>query len=132
MHRRCRPPIACSAAVIGAAAVREVAKGIVLACDFGRSGARYILGGQNVSLRDLLALIEMECGRTMPKFAISPRVALAMAKLIEWNADYLTGRQPAAIQEGVRLASSAPFDTRTAEQDLGYLAGPVDGPSEKR
>jgi dihydroflavonol-4-reductase len=107
--------------------VREVAKGMVLASDFGRAGARYILGGQNIPLRDVLAVIGRESGCTMPKFAVPAAIALNMAKLIEWNADHLTGKRPAATREGVRLAlRSAPFDTKMAEQDLGYSARPAD------
>jgi dihydroflavonol-4-reductase len=107
--------------------VREVANGMVLASDFGRSGARYILGGQNIALRDLLTLIGNETGCAMPHLPVPPNIALNMARLIEWSADHLTGKRPSATQEGVRLAlRSAPFDTTRAEQDFGYLAGPAD------
>lgn len=113
--------------ILNLADVREVAAGIVLAADLGEPGARYILGGQNVSLRELLGMIEKEAGRPMPKYSIPPPVALTMATLIEWNANYLTRKRPAATQEGVRLAlRSAPFDTQKAEHELGYSVRPVD------
>ncbi len=53
--------------------VRDVAAGIVLAGERGRTGERYILGGQNIALRDLLSLLEQMTSRSMPK-RVSARV----------------------------------------------------------
>jgi len=113
--------------VLNVADVREIAAGIVLAAEYGRSGARYILGGQNVPLRQLLAIMERESGHAMPKYAVPAPIALSMATLMEWSADHLTRTRPAATREGVQLAlRSASFDTKKAERELGYSAGPVD------
>ena len=49
--------------------VRDLADGILRAADEGRSGERYILGGENVALRDLLRSLERLSGRKMPKRA---------------------------------------------------------------
>ena len=107
--------------------VCEVAVGIIRAGDLGRRGTRYILGGENIPLRQLLAMMEQELGRPMPKYSIPAPVAMMMATLIERTADYVTRKPPAATREGVRLAlRSAPFDTRRAEHELGYLVRPVD------
>jgi dihydroflavonol-4-reductase len=108
--------------------VRTVAAGMVLASDFGRTGARYILGGENITLRQLLAVMERELGRPMPKYSIAGPAAFTVAMLMEWNAEFLSGKRPAATREGVRLAlRSAPFDARRAKQELGYSPHPVDG-----
>ncbi|MBX9777155.1 MAG: NAD-dependent epimerase/dehydratase family protein [Xanthobacteraceae bacterium] len=101
--------------------VRDVAAGMVLAAERGRAGERYILGGDNVALRDLLALLQQLSARPMPKRAVPPWLALASAAVTEFVADHVTGRTPAATQEGVRLAlRSGPFDSRKARNELGY------------
>jgi dihydroflavonol-4-reductase len=101
--------------------VRDVAAGMVLAAGRGRVGERYILGGDNVALRDLLAMLERISARPMPRRAVPPWLALASAAVTELIADYVTRRTPAATREGVRLAlRSGPFDSRKARDELGY------------
>jgi dihydroflavonol-4-reductase len=93
----------------------------VLAAGRGRAGERYILGGDNVALRDLLAMLERISARPMPRRAVPPWLALASAAVTELIADYVTRRTPAATREGVRLAlRSGPFDSRKARDELGY------------
>lgn len=100
--------------------VRDVAAGMLAAAACGRCGERYILGGDNVALRDLLALLALRSGRTMPKRAIPGSLALMAATIAEAIAAW-TGRAPAATREGVRLAlRSAPFDSAKARHELGY------------
>ena len=107
--------------------VRDVAAGMVLAAERGRAGERYILGGKNIALRDLLVLLERMSARPMPKRAVPPWLALASAAVTEWVADYLTRRTPAATREGVRLAlRSGPFDSRKARDELGYVQRPLE------
>lgn len=106
--------------------VRDVAAGMVLAAERGRTAERYILGGENVALRDLLALLERISARPMPKRVVPGWLALASAAVTEWTADILTGRTPAATPEGVRLAlRSGPFDSRKARDELGYAPRPL-------
>lgn len=106
--------------------VRDVAAGMLLAAERGRTGERYILGGENVALRELLALLERISGRPMPKRAVPGWLALASAAVTEWVADSLTARPPAATREGVRLAlRSAPFDSQKARNQLGYAPRPL-------
>ncbi len=106
--------------------VRDVATGMVLAAERGRSGERYILGGENVALRDLLALLERISARPMPKRVVPGWLALASAAVTEWVADVVTRRTPAATVEGVRLAlRSGPFDSKKARSQLGYAPRPA-------
>jgi dihydroflavonol-4-reductase len=107
--------------------VRDVAAGMVLAAERGRAGERYILGGENVALRDLLTSLERISGRPMPKRAVPGWLALGSAAVAEWAADLLTGRTPAATREGVRLAlRSGPFDSQKARRELGYAPRPLE------
>lgn len=113
--------------VLNLADVRDIAMGIVLAADRGRSGERYILGGENISLGDLLRRLEALTGCRMPKWRIPPPVALATASAAEWLSDRVTRQRPVATREGVRLAlRSAPFDSGKAQRELGYQAQPID------
>ncbi|WP_407529041.1 NAD-dependent epimerase/dehydratase family protein [Methylobacterium oryzisoli] len=107
--------------------VRDAAEGIRLAGERGRRGQRYILGGETLRLRHLLARLTHLSGRPMPRVALPGGVALAAAAISEWLADHLTHRSPVATREGVRLAlRSAPCDDGRARLDLGYRPRPID------
>jgi dihydroflavonol-4-reductase len=106
--------------------VRDAAAGMVLAAERGRPGERYILGGENMRLRELLAMMEAISGRPMPKRALPAPIAVAAAAVAEGLADRVTGRRPMATREGVHLARrSAPFDGRKARSELGYEPRPI-------
>jgi dihydroflavonol-4-reductase len=108
--------------------VRDVAAGIVLAGDSGRSGERYVLGGENVALRDLLPRLQLLSGKRMPNRAVPAPLAMVTGMLAGWVADRITHRPPVATHEGVTLAlRSAPFDSGKAKRELGYAPRPVDG-----
>jgi dihydroflavonol-4-reductase len=107
--------------------VRDVADGIILAADKGRAGERYILGGENVALRDLLRRLEAMSGRPMPRRTVPAAVALAAGTVSEWVSRTFTGKTPAATREGVLLAlRSAPFDSSKAKSELGYAPRPIE------
>jgi dihydroflavonol-4-reductase len=107
--------------------VRDVAAGIALAGARGRQGERYILGGENMSLRDLLPLLERLSGRRMPQRAVPPFLALVSGSVAGFIADWITHTPPAATREGVILAlRSAPFDSGKARRELGYEPAPIE------
>lgn len=106
--------------------VRDVADGIMLGGDNGRAGERYILGGENIRLRDVLALVEQVSGRKMPQRTIPGPVALA-AGVCGDLVSRVTRKRPAATREGVLLAlRSAPFDSSKARRELGYRPRPIE------
>lgn len=105
---------------------RDVAEGHVLAAERGRPGERYILGGQNIRMGELLALLESISGRPMPKRRVPYPVALGFAALSEFVADWITHRPPVAPLTGVRLAGSPMrFDNRKAREELGARFRPL-------
>lgn len=105
--------------------VRDLATGIMLAADHGRSGERYILGGENIPLRQLLPQLEALSGRRMPRRTIPSAVALSTGIISEWLFK-LTGAKPIASSEAVRIAlRSAPFDSQKARRELGYAPRPI-------
>ncbi len=107
--------------------VRGLAVGIAEAAMKGRSGERYILGGENVTIRELLERLEEKSGTRMPKRSIPVWVALLTGLACGWFADTVTHRPPVATREGVMLAlRSAPFDCSKARRELGYQPAPID------
>ncbi len=104
--------------------VDDVAAGVVAALERGAVGERYILGGDNVALSDLLCAIARIVGRRPPQirlpFALVYPIALgaeAMARV--------TGRTPFATREGLRLARKVMFfSDAKARRALGYATRP--------
>ena len=74
--------------------VRDVAKGHVLAFERGRNGERYLLGGEDVTLREAFAMIARHAGRRPPRIGVPWQVALGAA----WVADRATRVARSAIQ----------------------------------
>lgn len=94
--------------------VREVARGHVLAFDRGERGERYLLGGENVALRELFARIARLAGRRPPRLRIPYSVARAAAAIRLAN------------QDEVRLARIPMyFSSEKAQARLGYAPGDV-------
>lgn len=106
---------------------RDVADGHVLAAEHGESGARYLLGGHDVPMAELLAALSRLTGVTMPRIRVPYPVALASAHVSEWLADRFTGRPPPAPLTGVRL-SGVPvrFDNRRTRAALGWNPRPLE------
>jgi dihydroflavonol-4-reductase len=100
--------------------VDDVARGHLLAYECGGSGRRYVLGGENVTLRHILALCSRIAGRRAPSVRLPTGVVLPVAYLAEaWAA--LTGRTPLATVDGVRMARKRMYFTSArAEHELGY------------
>jgi dihydroflavonol-4-reductase len=104
--------------------VDDVAAGHVLALQKGRVGERYILGGQDVLLGDMLAEIARQTGRSPPKLRLPRRLIFPIAYAAEAVA-YVTGREPFVTTTGLRLAKDRMFFTSAkAERELSYRARP--------
>jgi len=108
--------------------VRDVADGILLAAEAGRTGERYTLGGTNIRLSDLAARIDRLAGRPpRTRYGIPGLLALAAAHVDEWWSDHVSGRPPTAPVTGVRLAiAGGGFDCSKAVAELGYAPRPFD------
>ena len=104
--------------------VDDVARGHVLAMEKGVIGERYILGGQNVSLREMLAEIAALTGRRAPTLNL-PRAPLYP---LAWAAEAIgqvTGKEPFVTRDALRMAAHHMFFTSAkAEGRLGYRARP--------
>jgi dihydroflavonol-4-reductase len=104
--------------------VDDVAAGHLAALHRGVIGERYILGGANVLFAAMLADIARLVGRTPPRLRIPRAVALPVAYAAEATA-WLTGREPFATVDGIRMSEHRMFFTAAkAERDLGFYARP--------
>jgi dihydroflavonol-4-reductase len=105
--------------------VDDVADGHWLAFQRGVVGERYVLGGSNVSLRDLLAEIADIVGREPPPWRLPHAAVMPIAYVAEAWAR-LSGTQPIATVEEVRMSKKHMFfSSAKAERELGYAAGPL-------
>jgi len=102
----------------------DVARGHLLAFEKGRTGERYILGGDNFSWRDLFTLIADVVGVPPPKRKIPAFVLKSMGRLAELNAK-INHKEPAITPESAR-ASLVPcyYSSDKAIRELGYSISP--------
>ncbi|RLB07224.1 MAG: NAD-dependent dehydratase [Deltaproteobacteria bacterium] len=106
--------------------VDDVADGHILAFEKGKIGERYILGGENLSLRQLLEKIAHLTGRPAPKIKISPNIVLPIAYVAELIAK-ITKKEPFITVDGVLMSKKKMFfSIRKAKKELGYNPRPVD------
>ena len=104
--------------------VDDVAHGHLLAYERGKTGERYILGGQDMSLREILGVIAALVGRAPPRLRLPYGVVLPIAYLAEGIAK-LSGRSGRITLEGVRMSRKRMyFSSAKATRDLGYAARP--------
>jgi dihydroflavonol-4-reductase len=95
--------------------VRDVARGHVLALERGRAGERYLLGGVNLTLAEVFALIARSAGRRPPRLGLPYAAARALALVGLANRDEVAlARLPAW------------FESAKAVRELGYEPGPVE------
>ena len=106
--------------------VDDVARGHVLAAQRGALGRSYILGGDNMSLQEMLATLADVCGLAAPRVRLSPRVVLPIVRGAEWFQSTLMNREPTLTAEPVRMATTRmEYDTSRARTELGYTSMPA-------
>ena len=105
--------------------VDDVAEGHVLAFEHGRSGRRYILGGDNMSLKAILAAVAQLTGLRGPWLKLPHAAVLPVAHVAEAWAR-ISGQEPSVTVTGAQLARHRMhFSSRRAETELGYRARPA-------
>jgi dihydroflavonol-4-reductase len=106
--------------------VRDVAAGHALALAKGRPGERYVLGGENLPMGEVVRLLAEITGLPEPWFAIPHPLLRAMARINEWFSDHVTGREPLIPREAtLHAADSRAFDCSKARRELGFEARPA-------
>ncbi len=111
--------------------VEDAAAGHLLAAEHGRVGQRYILGGRNMTLKEILDVLSRITGRPAPRLRLPHAVALA-AGYADNLVSRMLGREPQIPLEGVRMARHKMFvDCSKAERELGFKADSVEQALER-
>jgi dihydroflavonol-4-reductase len=106
--------------------VRDVALGMVLAMERGVPGRRYLLGHENLSIREVFCLLAQLTGLPEPHRKVPYALALTAAYVSEWIADVVTHRMPVATVTGVKLTRRVMhFDAGPSLAELGLRPRPV-------
>lgn len=105
---------------------QDTAKGHLQAAERGRTGERYILGCQNLTLKEILDRLAALSGKRAPATQIPYPVAYA-AGVVSTAWAYVSGSVPRAPLDGVRMARKKMFVSHAkASRELGFEPGPVD------
>jgi dihydroflavonol-4-reductase len=107
--------------------VRECARGHVTALEKGKSGERYILGGENLTLKQILDKLAKITGLPSPTLKLPYIFAYAAGMADEIVTGRLRGREPRATIDTVRMGAKKMFaSSDKAERDLGWKIVPVE------
>jgi dihydroflavonol-4-reductase len=108
--------------------VNEVARTHADALETGRPGERYILGGENLTLKQMLDKMSAITGLPSPSVRVPHNVAMAFALWDQTVTGKLRGREPRATVEAVRMGKKKMFvSSSKAERELGFRVVPVYG-----
>lgn len=111
--------------------VEECAAGHLLVAERGKIGERYLLGGENLTLKQLLDVLAKITGLAAPTMKIPHGVALGVA-YVESAFSRLIGKEPGIPVEGVRIAQHVMFvDASRAQRELGFRPGSVPAALER-
>jgi dihydroflavonol-4-reductase len=107
--------------------VNQCARGHVAAFEKAQTGERYILGGENLTLKQILDKLAAITGLPSPRVRLPYCVALATGVVDEIVTGHLRGREPRATIDAVRMGRKKMFvSSAKAEQELGWRSIPVD------
>ncbi|MGF1448506.1 MAG: NAD-dependent epimerase/dehydratase family protein [Opitutales bacterium] len=121
-----KPPPAILNCALNVVDVRDVAAGIVAALEYGKPGERFILGGENLHLRDLMTLLHQAGGQPPPKRTIPYALGWLAACVMEHLIAPVTRKPPQASVEGIRLARLHLWsDCSPAAERLGWSPRPA-------
>lgn len=107
--------------------VKQCALGHIAALEKGRSGERYILGGENLTLKEILDKLAAITGLPSPRVKVPYILALATGVVDEIVTGRIRGRVPRATIDAVRMGRKKMFaSSAKAERELGWNVVPVD------
>jgi len=106
----------------------ECARGHIQALEKGRAGERYILGGENLTLKQILDRLAAITGLKSPTLKLPYAFAFAAGVVDEMVTGRLLGREPRATIDAVRMGRKMMFvSSAKAERELGWRTVPVEG-----
>ncbi|QIS13477.1 NAD-dependent epimerase/dehydratase family protein [Nocardia arthritidis] len=104
--------------------VRDVADGLILAGEHGRTGENYLLGGSMISMLDLCRIAAAQNAKKGPRFAVSPRLVSGLIPVLE-PIGKLFGTDIVSKAALGALVSAPVVDHGKAERELGYRPRPT-------
>jgi dihydroflavonol-4-reductase len=108
--------------------VKEVARGHLLAMEKARPGERYILGGENLTLKQILDKLAALTGLPSPTMRVPHAVAMGFAVFDQFFTGVVRGREPRATIDAVKMGRKKMYaSSAKAERELGYKVLPVEG-----
>lgn len=111
---------------LNVAHVDDVAEGHLLAFHHGETGRRYILGGDDLALREILTIVAHWCGRAPPRIRLPRHAVYPVAWASQLWARLTNGPEPQATVDGLRMAAKKMyFDSSRAVSELGYTSRPA-------
>jgi dihydroflavonol-4-reductase len=106
--------------------VDDLALGHLAALEHGRRGRSYILGGENLSMRAILAMLAACCGLPAPRLQVPHGLVLTAAMASDLVEGRLLRREPHVPLEGARMSGSRMiFNDDRARSELGYTSRPA-------
>lgn len=107
--------------------VREIARGHLLAMENAKPGERYILGGENLTLKEILDKLAAITGLPSPRVRVPHALALGFAAVDQFLTGVVLRKEPRATIDAVRMGYKKMFaSSQKAERDLGYKIVPVE------
>lgn len=107
--------------------VRDVAQGLVLAAERGRTGENYLLGGHYIEMIDACRMAAELVGRPGPKFALPMGLVQALAPMLSKLGGQADNPDNPLSKAALDAIETSPHvDRRKAEQDLGYQPRPLE------
>lgn len=107
--------------------VKEVARGHLLAMEKARPGERYILGGENLTLKQILDKLAAMTGLSSPTMKAPHAVAMGFAIFDQFFTGIIMGKEPRATIDAVKMGRKKMFaSSAKAERELGYKVLPVE------
>ncbi len=106
--------------------VQDVVQGLLLAMRRGRSGERYLLGGENKTLKEFFDTIDKLSGKRHFRITVRRPLSLGIAYLMQWRAKWF-GIYPPVTPPWVKsFMSDWAYSSRKATEELGYQPMPFD------
>jgi dihydroflavonol-4-reductase len=104
--------------------VDDVAEGHLMAFSRGATGASYVLGGENVSLKEMLVVIAGIVGRSPPRFKLPRAPLYPLAHAAEFFARW-NGKEPFLTVDSLKMSAHHMFfSSEKAQRELGYATRP--------
>jgi nucleoside-diphosphate-sugar epimerase len=105
--------------------IKDVVAGHILAMERGTSGEKYILGGENISYKDLFQLIR-SLTTTKAMLIETPKVVVQLWAIFQWANYLLTGKEPIATLAGIKhIFCNKTFTSEKAINQVGYRVTPL-------